>query len=684
MSILSSADPAIMNGNTPSWGVGTWDGRPLTVRGHIGLKIMTGNPVTRSEIPELSGLAASAGEKVSVLVHPEQIASFIEAHPRARYVFHDVGPQFWVVDRHLEVRREAAARQAWWDAVEQNRITDTLLLDQLIELARQDTEPQERSLREIAKRYIQLEFNGIDAPGRAHPESLEADADELALRDAMVIITAYRWMLLEAQGLTVQYRGSDIRPAAAARFGVLTESIQVKAAIALAGIARNGIKLDLQHVRAVEAVLRVRRNAAVAELRGLSPQLFKTCLDSTTGARSIERTSGGTPGIQEQILQAELTRVINDLRLQTGETIVIPGKNGGLSTSHEDWSQYADRHPFIEKWLAVKDAEKHGPFLASLRESPIHATYRCLVRTGRTACSGPNLQQTPQDGVVRHAFVPSPGYFFLGIDYSCNDLRTLAAICLHRYGRSTLADVLKQGIDPHAHTAAMTLGIPLEEFSRWKDDSSIAERHSLAGGEQVVTFAERYKKMRDAAKAINFGVPAGLGAAALVKSARNMFGVHMTLTEARRLRDTLTDVVYPELRIYLADDGLELLAQNLGTSVQKLRETFARGTVPETAVFRIRDVVSGQQFCPWGEPISEEDHDHIWRELSRLCTNPELKSLLAGSRGSEQLAAAALRPCRGHVDGQDPCRSRLLLEPEHAVPGFGGGRCQAGPVAATP
>jgi hypothetical protein len=349
-----------------------------------------------------------------VLVDPEQVAAFILAHPEARFVCHDVGLQFWVVDRHLEDRREDAARQTWWNAVDQNRFSDTMLMAQLIDLARQDAEPVDFSLIDFAWRYARLEPNGIDTPDGDHREPVKDDEDELALRLAEFIHSVHRLMLLEAQRLTVQYRGSDILPGAAVRFGVLTESVQVKTAIALTRIERTGMNLNLERVRSAEALLSTRREAAVVELREFSPQLFKMCRDSATGAESLQRMSGGAPKILDQVLQVELTRVVNDLRLQSGEEIVIPRrKNGGLSTSFEDWSRYAERHPFLDKWLKVKDAERHCQFLAGLCESPVHARYRCLIRTGRTACAGPNLQQAPRDGLVRHAFVPSPGHLLL-------------------------------------------------------------------------------------------------------------------------------------------------------------------------------------------------------------------------------------------------------------------------------
>jgi hypothetical protein len=574
------------------------------------------------------------------MVPPGRVAAFLLAHRRARYVLHNAGVQFWLVDRHLESQVDQSARQVWWDAVEQNRVSDTMLLDQLIKLAKEDAEPRERNLSEIARCYTPIEIPSTSPAGGNHGQPQEADRDELALRDSWIILAAYRRMLLDTQRLTVQYGGGDIRQGAVARYGWLTEAVQVKAAIALARITQNGMRLDLDRVRATRSLLRRRLDAAVAKLRELSPQLFTMFEGQATGHQSLQRTASGTPVLQEHVLQAELKKVVEDLRLQTVEKITIPTrKDGSLSTSQEDWSRYADRHPFLVAWLELKNADKHRQFLGALQESPVHAAYRCLVRTGRTACSGPNLQQVPRDGLIRHAFVPSPGHYFVSIDFSCIDLRTLAAVCLHKYGRSVLADILRQGIDPHCHTAAMVLGISLEELCRWKQDGTVAERRDLAGGPQSVTYAQKYKEMRNAAKAINFGVPAGLGAATLVKYSGHRFGVHLTLAQAQQLRDTLTKVIYPELELYLAEDELVLLAQNLGTPEHKLREALASLSMPDTSILRgIRDVVAGQQSSFRGEPISQEDHDRIWRAVARLCTDPGLKPLLAGGRGSEGLA----------------------------------------------
>ena len=64
---------------------------------------------------------------------------------------------------------------------------------------------------------------------------------------------------------------------------------------------------------------------------------------------------------------------------------------------------------------------------------------RPLVRTGRTSCADPNIQNLPRSGGFREAFVPASEHVYLIIDYSFIELRTLAAVCEARYGRSTLA-----------------------------------------------------------------------------------------------------------------------------------------------------------------------------------------------------------------------------------------------------
>jgi DNA polymerase-1 len=127
----------------------------------------------------------------------------------------------------------------------------------------------------------------------------------------------------------------------------------------------------------------------------------------------------------------------------------------------------------------------------------VHPHYTTLVRSGRTSCAAPNIQQVPRGSSFRQAFIPSPGHFLLAVDYSFIELRTLATICLRRYGESRLAEVILAGKDPHEHTAALIMqNMPPEEFQGWKKDPAKANA---------------YKVARQAVKPVNFGVPGSFG-----------------------------------------------------------------------------------------------------------------------------------------------------------------------------
>ena len=121
--------------------------------------------------------------------------------------------------------------------------------------------------------------------------------------------------------------------------------------------------------------------------------------------------------------------------------------------------------------------------------------------------------------------VAPPGYWLLQIDYSVLELRPLAQICLRRFGRSVLAELFRQGVDPHRYTAALLLGKSPDQFSQLPLDEQ--------------------KKFRQRSKAVNFGVPGGLGAKSLVEYAKHSYRQEMTIDEARSFRKRLTRPTRP-------------------------------------------------------------------------------------------------------------------------------------------
>jgi len=142
-----------------------------------------------------------------------------------------------------------------------------------------------------------------------------------------------------------------------------------------------------------------------------------------------------------------------------------------------------------------------------------------LVATGRTSYSNPPLQQLPRRPGVRECIVARPGRVFCGADYSSHELVTFAQVLLDLFGRSSLADELRAGVDPLLAGAAERLGLTYDEA---------AER--LAAGEA------RVKKERQAQKAVEYGYPGGLGTQTMVQYARDTFGIVMSEGEARRYK----------------------------------------------------------------------------------------------------------------------------------------------------
>jgi hypothetical protein len=153
----------------------------------------------------------------------------------------------------------------------------------------------------------------------------------------------------------------------------------------------------------------------------------------------------------------------------------------------------------------------------------IHAYYDALVETGRTSCSGPNLQNLPRSGGFRECLIPRPGHVFVCADFSGFELATLAQVCLDLVGYSKLADALNAGMDPHAEMAAAILARPYDK--------------------------EKDKNARQTGKVANFGFPGGLGPARFVHFAQQAYDVILTEAQAKDLK-ALWLRQWPEMQDY--------------------------------------------------------------------------------------------------------------------------------------
>ncbi len=635
-STLSPAAPAPTPGETvekdrPPTGCRRWAGGVMLPPDiYLSFATRTIVAATAHAVPRLAVVAAGFGPTGTVTIDPADVGRFIRKYGFLRFVGHDVAIDFWVIEQHLRLIGEAEVLAAWWAIAGDSRLHDAMLLDMLVRLARDGCQPVPRSRADLAREYGAGEAAAV-APDRQRDAGV-TDRDGTVeqsglftelMRDAAATRLSYLGLRTAAATLAGAYdRAGDVLAGARGRFGLLTEAVQVKKAIALAAVTRTGMQVDRDVLSATRADLRSRLGAAVAQVRAVCPELYRT-----DGQGRVARGATGGPVKRPEVLGAQLAAVVDALRAAGVAVTVPPGPDAQTpSTRTADWAAYRHRHPFVGAWLEVEELTPLLQFVSRLPEGALHPRYEVMVRTGRTACSGPNVQQVPRGGSVRAAFVASPGHLLLAVDYSVAELRALAAHCLHTYGRSNLADVIRAGADPHAHTAALMLGVPVEEFLTWKNDSA---------GRDGAARRAKYAAARQAAKAINFGVPAGLGGEALRAYARARYGVALTAAEAAARRDLLTRTIYPELCEYLAEDGAAIVGRNLHAVPDAVRAEL--GDVSPGA---IRKVLAGDAVRADGTPYERTFVSRVWAGLTGLNRNPELAERLGRRAPGGALAAA--------------------------------------------
>jgi DNA polymerase I len=204
---------------------------------------------------------------------------------------------------------------------------------------------------------------------------------------------------------------------------------------------------------------------------------------------------------------------------------ILKGRGHDIGSTDEATLQRLVVHdPLVPLLLQHREATKKASvygieFLQHVHPSTgrIHPDYLQLgAATGRMSCAKPNLQQVPRDLRYRACFQPGAGRVLVKADYSQIELRIAAQIArdvrmLEAYGA---------GEDLHVVTAASVLG---------RSNGAVTPED------------------RQAAKALNFGLIYGMGAATLREHAAAGYGVNLIEAEAVRFRERFF-ATYPGLR----------------------------------------------------------------------------------------------------------------------------------------
>jgi hypothetical protein len=600
----------------PRWDAETLPGNTIAIDTETEL-------IDGDQIPRLALVSVSSG-RCHALVHPDDLGVFLLAHRDRHFVAHNFAFDFAASEKHLRDRGEDAAVDCLWQTVEENRAHDTMILDGLYRLAMHGSYPSSRDLGTLAMEYSGIELDKNNPYRKRFGETLDLSWDavepgyfEYAIKDP---IATWRVHAVLRQRSVDRARQCGVTEEAIRRWGVFTEYVQIRAAIALDWITRNGFCLDLglaEHAQeALQTRLQEHLDRLIRHPRGR--ELFK--MDPKTG--ELKLTKSRAPRFSLKVLREILQGAAGDIEREAGLKIPIPlTDKGAISTSGKEWADYSRLHPFLADWVEMTETASLVKFFQQLGNAVVHPKYSVLVRSGRTSCSAPNIQQVPRQGGFRESFVPSPGHFLLAIDYAFIELRTLAAECEARYGHSRLAEVIRTGRDPHAYAAALLTGQDPDEFLRLRE-----------------TDPETFKRQRQAAKPLNFGIPGSLGAASLVTYARRTYGVEMSMEQAQDFRAKMITEVYPEWSQYLSEDAMAILAQNLETTPERcwLALDWSRERSPSVP-WVLRRIVRGENVRKDGRPYSQNFIRRVWTRIQLINRSCALAPLLAKRQGSEEL-----------------------------------------------
>jgi hypothetical protein len=610
------------------------DGTPATTPPTLASKPLT------DYSPRLAILTAYDGVRPPVVVRHHQLADFILTHPRRQWVGHNVAFDFWSVHDELVTGRDIfpeceLALHAWTAGMAVGTFHDTMLLHKLVLLAKGE-KFYGLNLAKLARAYDIPGEPDKDDPFRLRFGELIGLDDEAfraadpgffryATADVVATLQIWQKLLPEATALHESLAASRTYPDALARWGPLTETIQVQGAAALLKVSRHGLALNATQAAALEASLREEHARALTFFEEGYPDLLQRYAEKGKHQGAVKLApKSGLPQMKTGLLREILTDLARCKGFEPpysagklAARALRQGKAPPVSASVKAWKDYAGVDKFVGHWLGLAPLGKLLGFFAELKkrsagDGRIHASYNPLLKTGRTGCEGPNLQQIPRDARFRELFTASPGHVLLTADYKFIELRTLAACCELWLGKSRLGEVIRAGVDPHEFTAALMNGLTLEAFQALKQ-----------------TDPAKYKKDRQSAKAINFGYPGGLGADTFVAYAKAQYGVTLTKENAAAFKGKLTSEIYPELNDshgYLADPALADLARNLGLERGPLLEfLLPRLKSVRFDLYRLGQVLKGDPVYPSGDAYPHADVKKLWTVLDDVLALPEVR-----------------------------------------------------------
>ena len=469
--------------------------------------------------------AACDGQR-GVFISRDNLLPFFDAHRDVPFVMHNAAFDLKVIDFMIKPSIDI------YQAVENNQVWDTLILNRLLSLATAGhTARGESGLADCTRIHlgITLAKDQTDTHGKTvrtnfgqflgNPASaIPANYLTYLAHDAMAT-----WHLFGALDRKIQdllqsvesvygYVSPDWLQYVINRFGPLTHHVQLRASILMDVLRSNGIGVD-----------QVRRAEKATKVQAL--------LDECKERMRQRGYLVGEPG-SDKAMQS----ILSKLKRDNPQLALTKTPTGKWSTAEEDLMEVAVADSFFDDYRSYKMAEKLlSTYLKKMGRPRLHPKFGYLLETGRTYCGGGfNLQNLPREkdekdiaATIRGCFVPGEENVFIDCDYSQIELVVLGYVCGTQLGiPSRLAQLINEGNDVHRLIAAAVLN---------KNPKDVL------------------KGERDSAKPVSFGRPGGMGVGGLRRVAKNGYGIDLSDEQIQHRIDAYHQLC-PELTHFLDDE----------------------------------------------------------------------------------------------------------------------------------
>lgn len=248
--------------------------------------------------------------------------------------------------------------------------------------------------------------------------------------------------------------------------------------------------------------------------------------------------------------------LFEELKVQGTSPVPMTPKGKRFEVSEEILEPFKKNHPIVAgiiEWFSVDKIKNTYteplPLLVD-SNSRIHTQFNVTVAaTGRLSSSNPNLQNVSVRSKigkqVRSAFIASPGFDLVSVDYSQLEMCWAA----HRSQDKTMMEVFNLKQDVHDRTTCSVFGYEYSEIMALKE----LVESKQATPKQVSEYAEYKQFKRLPCKTVGFGVLYGQTAEGLQKSL-STDGVLWSVEQCEDLITNKFFAVYPGLKEMLERD----------------------------------------------------------------------------------------------------------------------------------